>query len=116
MTDISLDTALKVGEIVAIVGSAATALIMFSRVFTRVEVKLENQTKDIVDLKLDVKKLSEVITTVATQGVRMDALSERMTSTDRRYDTLFKLYEEIRRGTGWITKKRDAVDGEYEGQ
>lgn len=113
MADVSsVDIVLKVSEILAIVGSAALALIAVGRSTSRVELQLSRQTEDITDLKDDVKKLSEVITTVALQGQRMDNFSDRLNSLDNRYDTLDKRYDELRRGRGWITGAK-GVDGEY---
>lgn len=83
-----IDTVLKLGEILAIVGSMGVALISFGRSATRVELKLAMQSDQIDGMQAELKKLSQLMTTVALQGQRMDMLNERLNTLDRRYDEL----------------------------
>ena len=105
MPDLSLDSFLKIGEITAIVGSAAAALIAVGRSTSRVELRITRQSDDITDLKNDVKELNKLMTAVALQSQRMDMLNERINMMDRRYD-------ELRHGQGWVTGSR-GIDKEY---
>jgi prefoldin subunit 5 len=52
------------------------------------------------------QKLSEVITQMAVQTIRVDNLNNQVTM-------LQKTVEELRRGTGFVRGTRTAVDGEY---
>ena len=58
-------------------------------------------------MQQQLQKLSEVITQMAVQTIRVDNLNNQVTM-------LQKTVEELRRGTGWIGKgSRTSVDGEY---
>ena len=89
MSDIiTLDSVLKVAEIGTIIGSVAIALVTVGRSTSRVELQLATQSGDISDMKGDLKKLNELLTTVALQGQRMDMIGERLNTLDKRYDEL----------------------------
>ena len=86
--DLSLDSILKMAEIATVIGSVAIGLVTFGRSASRMELKLAQQSDDIGDMKQDLKKLNEVMTTVALQAQRMDMLGERLNMLDKRYDEL----------------------------
>ena len=86
--DLSLDSILKMAEIATVIGSVAIGLVTFGRSASRMELKLAQQSNDIGDMKQDLKKLNEVMTTVALQAQRMDMLGERLNMLDKRYDEL----------------------------
>jgi hypothetical protein len=54
-------------------------------------------SRDIIDLKHDVRDLNKLMTAVAIQNQRIDNFTERLNIIERRYD-------EIRRGEGLITR------------
>lgn len=108
----NLDIAFKVGEILAICGSAALALITVGRSAARVEVNLKRQSEDIGDMKADIKNLNQVMTTVALQAQRLDMMTDRINSSDKRYDVLDRRFDELRRGRGFI-KGETGLEREY---
>lgn len=102
----SLDTILKLVEIGSILIGGGTVSFTIGRTLARFETSLTLQAKDVIDLKTDVKKIGELMTTVAVQNQRMDGMSERLNMIDKRFD-------ELRHGEGWVTHKRTSVEGEY---
>lgn len=106
----SLDVALKVGEIVAIIGSVGVGLFTIGRSTSRVELSLTNQAKDIAGMQIEIKKLTEIIILQAVQTTKLDSLSDN-------YVLLHRTVEDLRRGDGWITKRagerKPGIDGEY---
>jgi len=106
----TLDVALKVGEIIAIVGSVGIGLFTVGRSTSRVELSLLNQAKDIAGMQAEIKKLSEIIVLQAIQTTKLDSLNDN-------YILLHRTVEDLRRGNGWITKRpgerKPGIDGEY---
>jgi len=104
---ISLDTALKIGEIVTIIGSVGIGLFTIGRTSSKVETSIANQADDLTDMKDELKKLAAVVTMQAVQGTRLDNFSTQITILQRNV-------EDLRRGIGYITRNRSSVDGEYD--
>src|SRR5882762_6191852 len=94
----TLDVALKVGEIVAIIGSVGIGLFTIGKSTSRVELSLLNQARDITGLQAEIKKLSEIIVLQAVQSTKLDSLNDN-------YILLHRTVEDLRRGQGWITKR-----------
>jgi hypothetical protein len=105
MADSSLDLILKVGEIVTIIGSVGVGLFTIGRSTSRMETLITTQAEDIIGVKTELKKLTDVITVQAVQTTRIDNLSSLITSVDKRV-------EELRRGVGWVTGRK-GIEGEY---
>lgn len=85
MTDqsLSLDTILKVAEIVAILGGGWAIAYRGGKIITRVEESLktqnqilEQQSAEIVDLKEETKKIAGCLTSIAVQDNRINRLEE----------------------------------------
>lgn len=105
----SLDIALKIGEIIAIVGSVGIGLFTIGKSTSRVELSLTNQAKDILGLQGEIKKLTEIIVLQAVQTTKLDSLNDN-------YVLLHRTVEDLRRGNGWITgdkERKRGIDGEY---
>jgi hypothetical protein len=122
----NLEIGFKVLEIFAMIGAALIFVFGLGRYITkfessqnimalefktsqtRFEDKQMSMSNDIVDLKADVKKMSEVMIAVALQKQSMDAFNVRMNRQDQHID-------DLRKGKGWVTddKDRRGVDGEY---
>lgn len=98
MTDAptSIDTILKVVEIVSILGGGGIVFFKMGRVTSRVETLLAQSAIEITALKLSVQSMGEVITKVAVQSERLDNQAKRIENTERHID-------ELRRGEGLIT-------------
>lgn len=78
---VSLDSTLKIIEIMAIIGGGSLALIAGGRVAGRVETA-------ITTLQEDVRELNKLVRDVAVQGQRIDLIEKR--------------YEELRHGEGFV--------------
>lgn len=102
----TIDTILKLVEIAAILGGGGTVSFKIGRTLSRFETALSSQAVDVVDLKNDVKKIGELMTTVAVQNQRLDSINERQNLFDKRLD-------ELRHGEGWVTRRRTNLEGEY---
>lgn len=85
---VSLDATLKVIEVLASLGAGATVLIMGGRMTGRIE-------SAITTLQADVRKLNEVVSSVAVQGQRLD-------THDHRIDLIERLVDDMRRGEGYV--------------
>lgn len=67
----------------------------------------KNLKAEVNGMQEQLKKLSEVITQMAVQTIRVDNLGQHITM-------LQKTVEDLRRGTGWVgTPARYSIDGEY---
>jgi TolA-binding protein len=94
MSEISLDIALKVAEIVSVLGGGTVVAFRLGRTTQRVEAAMTQQGYEINSLRDEIKTLSKLITEVALQGQRLDMQ-------DKRLDTLDRRYEELRHGEGF---------------
>jgi hypothetical protein len=109
MTDSStMDIILKVAQFVAIIGSLGVGLFTIGRSSSRVEAAITNQAQDLIDMKAELKKLADVITQQAVQSSRIDNINSQIIMIQR-------TIEDLRRGSGYIIKNRQIVDGEHEG-
>lgn len=97
MTDpsVSLDAALKIIEILSILGGGGVVTYKFGRMSEKVEAAITVQGRNIVALQDDVRKLNELVTSVALQGQRLD-------THDRRIDLIEQRWEDLRRGEGYV--------------
>lgn len=109
----ALDSALKVAEIIGIVGGLVGGLVgvgaglyRIGRMSERVEAAIERQAENIAALQSDVRTLNEVVTKVALQGQRLDA-------TDARTERLEKLVDDLRRGEGHILPLERALGAKH---
>lgn len=102
---ITLDAMLKIGEIVAIVGSLGVGLFTIGRSTSRIETVVSNQGQDIMLMQSEIKKLAEVITVQAVQTTRIDNLAAHVNSIDQRL-------EDLRRGDGIITRLHKTTPSE----
>lgn len=67
----------------------------------------KNLKTEMHNMQEQLKKLSEIITQMAVQTVRVDNLGQLVTMLQRNV-------EDMRRGTGWVTTPaRKTLDGEY---
>jgi hypothetical protein len=94
MSEIPLDIALKVAEIVSILAGGTVVAFRLGRTTQRVEAAMTQQGQEINSLRDEIKTLSKLITEVALQGQRLDMQ-------DKRLDTLDRRYEELRHGEGF---------------
>jgi len=92
---IPLETALKIAELLAIVGGGGLVLMRMTRMAARFEFIGEQQSKEISELKLQVVKIGDLMTNVAVQNERLDAQAKRINLLDQRY-------EELRHGEGFV--------------
>jgi hypothetical protein len=97
MTDAALTTGdvLHILEIVSIIGGGGGVAYKIGRFAEKVEqatmqqsIVLDRQTAEIEDLKVEMKKLNDVLTTLAVQDERLNALNHRL--------------EELAHGQGFI--------------
>jgi hypothetical protein len=93
----SLDLA-KTGIEIIGGGSALAAIILkMGRMAGTFEQISQQQTEEIGEIKVEVKRLSEVVTLVAVQKAELAGLREQMA-------LLMKWYDDLRRGNGFIHK------------
>lgn len=96
MTDsVSLDTAVRIIEIVSFVGAGLGIIFKMGKMTERFELIGKQQAKEITELKTEVKALSNVMTLVAVQKERLDSQAERLNLLDQRY-------EDLRHGEGFV--------------
>lgn len=89
MTDqVSLDTALKLAEIVSILGGGSLVAFRLGKSSQVVKEAMRQQAAEIAMLKDEIKELSKLVTEVAVQSKRLDILEQR--------------YEELRHGEGFV--------------
>lgn len=78
-------------------------------IYVRNESKLSSSSEHLADevgeMKIELKKLAEVVTVQAVQTSRLDNMSSWITSIERRV-------EDLRRGNGFV-QGRAGIDGEY---
>ena len=97
MTDIAitLDAALKIAEIVSIIGGGGLVVYRLGRTSAKIEAAMTLQAAEISELKEDVKVVGRLLTDVAVQKERLDSHARRLDLLDRRYD-------ELRHGEGFV--------------
>lgn len=92
---VSLDAALKIIEILSIMGGGAIVVYKFGRMSEKVEAAITSQGNNIVALQLDVRELNKLMTSVSVQKERLDHQDGRLERAER-------LIEDMRRGEGYI--------------
>lgn len=92
---LTVDNILKVFEILSIIGGGALVAFRLGRTTARVEASLErqndiltSQSSEISELRIETKKLGDVLTAIAVQGTRIDRMEDDI--------------REIRHGRGFI--------------
>ena len=85
---VSIDTALKLIEIVSILGGGGTVAFRLGKNSQVVREAMRQQAAEIAALKDEIKELSKLVTEVAVQSKRLDMLEQR--------------YEELRHGEGFV--------------
>lgn len=85
-------------DLIKIAGEAlalAVILIRMGKMAGSFEASNAQQTKEISEMKIQMTKLSELVTTVAVQKVGMDNMQFQIT-------TLTRWYDELRHGNGYV--------------
>jgi hypothetical protein len=85
---VSVDTALKLIEIVSILGGGGLVAFRLGKNSQVVREAMRQQASEIAALKDEIKELSKLVTEVAVQSKRLDMLEQR--------------YEELRHGEGFV--------------
>lgn len=105
MDGFGLDSALRIVEILSILGGGVVVIFRLGRSTEKMQAVVqmhadyaERQSGEIADIKKQVQKLSDVITQLAVQGTRLDMIDKRV--------------DELRRGEGFIAGPR-GVEREY---
>lgn len=88
---VDVETLYKFGELAVVVGSAIAVLLRMGKMMGA----FETQKEEISTMKATLTKLSDVVTQVAVQKVEMAHTQEQV-------NTLFRWYDELRRGQGYI--------------
>lgn len=86
--DIQLNDALKIVEIVSILGGGGMVAYKLGRATSRFEESLKLQAEEIQELKEETKKMGAVLSVVAVQDNRLNRIEEDM--------------RELRHGKGWV--------------
>lgn len=81
------------------------ALALFLRNESKQKTNTEHLSNEVKDMRDELKKLAEVITTQAVQTARIDSIADQFT-------LLHRTVEDLRRGNGFV-KGRAGLDGEY---
>jgi hypothetical protein len=84
----SIDSALKLIEIVSILGGGGMVAFRLGKNSQVVREAMRQQAAEIAALKDEIKELSKLVTEVAVQSKRLDILEQR--------------YEELRHGDGFV--------------
>jgi hypothetical protein len=84
----SIDSALKLIEIVSILGGGGMVAFRLGKNSQVVREAMRQQAAEIAALKDEIKELSKLVTEVAVQSKRLDILEQR--------------YEELRHGEGFV--------------
>lgn len=90
----SLENIYRLAEIAVVVGGGISILLKMGKLMGA----FEAQAKDVADMKTATKTLTEVVTQLAVQKVEM-------ANTQQQVNTLFRWYDELRRGQGMIGPK-----------
>jgi hypothetical protein len=90
-------------EFIAGGGALAAILVKMGRMAGTFEQVSDQQSKELLELKVSIEKLEEVVTTVAVQKVVMENLQSQITM-------LTKWYDELRHGRGLIRNGEHASD------
>jgi len=82
--------------------TVGTILWRLSSAVTKFELIGSNQAREISEIKDAIKELKIVVIEQSKQSIRLDNQGDRMNTADKRVDDLFRLYDELRRGIGYI--------------
>jgi hypothetical protein len=81
-----IDPTITIGnliEITCILGGGALTIVRLNNSVVKLSI-------DMQEVQAEVKKIADLMTAVAVQSVRIDSISERINTIDRRYDELRK--------------------------
>ncbi len=87
-TQLTIDAALKVFEIIAVIGGGATIIYKIGAAITKFEIIGTQQSGEITEIKLHIQQIADIITKQAIQSTRLDNLSERQTGIDKKVDAI----------------------------
>lgn len=103
INSVDIDTILKLAEIVSIIGGGGMVAFRLGRTTSRVEASLniqnkilESQSEEITSLKLETRKIGDVLTAIAVQGTRIQRVEDDL--------------RELKHGRGFV---RNKIEGEY---
>ncbi len=91
----TVETALRLFEILSIIGGGAIVLFRLGRAIEKVEQVGQQQGVEITALKDGVKQLADIMIKQALTNQRLDNLGERMNRQDKQID-------EMRHGEGFV--------------
>ena len=100
--EVTFDPTLTWGAVL----NAVVLLIGFSAAFTRIGGRI-----DILSIRT--KAIEDAIKEQGQNNTRISLLEERVTNHSKMIAVNQGVIEDLRRGTGFITKRRDSIDGEY---
>lgn len=98
----NFDPTLNWGAII----QSSILIVGFIVAFTRIGGRI-----DLLSLRL--KAVEEAIKSHSDTSTRLSILEERVTNHGKMIATNQSVIEDLRRGTGFITKRRDGIDGEF---
>jgi hypothetical protein len=114
VSGLEIDWTIKPSEILAWIGALAIA---YKFVYgqggssTTNQATLEKLTKELIEMKTEIKSIGEVLKKVALQEMQIRMMTEKY---DEQINRLTKWYDELRRGNGWMTRnKRKDIEGEW---
>ncbi len=76
--EISVDTTLKIAEVLSFLAGAGLVAFRVGRTTQRLEAAMELQRMQIADLQIEVKELRALMTKVALQDQRLNILDQRI--------------------------------------
>lgn len=81
-----IDPTITIGNLIEIASIVLGGLL----VMVRLNNTVAKLAVDMQQVQAEIKKIAELMTTVAVQDVRLDSLNDRLNTMDRRYDELRK--------------------------
>lgn len=102
MPAVTFDPTLNWGAILNASILVAGFIVAFTRIGGRIDL-----------LSLRLKAVEDAIKCHSDNNTRISILEERVTNHGKMIATNQSVIEDLRRGTGFITKRRDSIDGEY---
>lgn len=98
----SFDPTITAGSLIILTGNIVVFLVFI--------IRLEGKI-NLLNLRID--HMEQAFEVLAKTDSRLATFEARLTSHDGLISTTQKDVYDLRRGTGWVTKPRDHVNGEY---